>query len=418
MKVLWFTNTAANADEYFNNKLKGTGGWLKALDQELQTHVSLHVAFFYKNDNSFYYQATSYHPIKIKNRLWKNVFRKFGFNFVSNNEYLSKYLEIVDKIKPDVIHIHGTENSFGCIIPYTAIPVILSIQGNITIYYHKFLSGLEKKYLFMYKLGLLSFRNLLNVRKFHSEYFLFRKVALIERVNFLKVRFVIGRTDWDRRITRVLAPQSKYFHNDEILRNSFYESEWKKPKRSDTFIINTTIGNSFYKGFETICYALKLLNHINFKCEWRVAGLSNSDLIYFLTKEKLKNDFPQQGLVLLGNLSEQELVKSLLQANVYVMPSHIENSPNSLCEAMILGMPCISTFVGGSGSLLHDKINGLLIQSGDPWAMAGAIIEISTNYLEALRMGRKAREDALHRHNKERIVLGLVSIYKNLEIAN
>ena len=29
MRVLWFANTPANAIEYFNKELKGTGGWLK-----------------------------------------------------------------------------------------------------------------------------------------------------------------------------------------------------------------------------------------------------------------------------------------------------------------------------------------------------------------------------------------------------
>jgi len=189
----------------------------------------------------------------------------------------------------------------------------------------------------------------------------------------------------------------------------------KKNKISNKFVINTTNGNSFYKGFETLCYALKILNEFGFSCEWLVAGISQSDLIYYITKEKTKGDFRNQGLVLMGNLSEQDLVESLLKTDVYVTPSHIENSPNNLSEAMILGVPCISTFVGGSGSLITDKINGLLIQSGDPWAMAGAIMEIATNDLEAIRLGQRGREDALKRHYKERVVTDLLSIYKEIK---
>jgi glycosyltransferase involved in cell wall biosynthesis len=421
MKVLWFTNTPANADEYFNRQLKGTGGWLKALDQELQKHISLHVAFHFFNDKKFIYKESSYYPIKIKNKLWKNVFRILGLPFFSNTEYLKEYLEIIQKIKPDLIHIHGTENLFGCIIPHTVIPVVVSVQGNITVYHHKFLSGFERMYLFKFKYGFFSLANLKNIKMFKSEYSIFEKLALIEKMNLSNVRFIIGRTDWDRRITRALSPHSKYFHNDEILRDSFYKAEWKKIKKNknfDTFVINTTNGNSFYKGFETLCYALKILNELGFNCEWRVAGINQSDLIYYITKEKLKDNFPHQGLVLMGNLSEQELVESLLKADVYVMPSHIENSPNNLSEAMILGIPCISTFVGGSGSLIADKINGLLIQSGDPWAMAGAIIEIATNDFEAIRLGLRGREDALKRHCKERIITDLLSIYKAIKMEN
>lgn len=42
------------------------------------------------------------------------------------------------------------------------------------------------------------------------------------------------------------------------------------------------------------------------------------------------------------------------------MPSHIENSPNNLCEAMILGMPCIATDAGGTSTLLSNMKDGLL----------------------------------------------------------
>jgi len=414
MKVLWFSNTAANADEYFNNQLKGTGGWLKALDQELQKHVSLHVAFYHKSDSSFNYQNTRYYPLLIKRRPWKKVLRKLGFSFVVNDEDLQQYLDIIYKVKPDVIHIHGTENPFGCIVPHTKVPVVVSIQGNITVYFHKFLSGFEKKYLFKCKVHLMQFASVLPSTMFFTEYNTFKKMALIERINLSKVRYIIGRTDWDRRITRVLAPQCKYFHNDEILRNSFYNAEWRMPDNSETFVIHTTNGNALYKGFETLCHSLKLLNDYGLKCEWRVAGISQSDLIYYLTKEKLNRDFPQHGLILMGNLSEYELVKSLLNSNVYVMPSHIENSPNNLCEAMILGMPCISTFVGGSGSLIQDKMNGLLVQSGDPWAIAGAIIEIAENNINANRLGENARLTALKKHNKEVIVRDLLEVYNQV----
>jgi len=66
---------------------------------------------------------------------------------------------------------------------------------------------------------------------YNLEYSIFKKLALIEKMNLSNVRFIIGRTDWDRKIRRVLAPHSKYFHNDEILRDSFYKAEWKKKEK-------------------------------------------------------------------------------------------------------------------------------------------------------------------------------------------
>lgn len=94
MKVLWFSNTMANADEYFNTELKGTGGWLKALDQSLQKHVELHVAFETTKHEDFKYKETFYHPIVKKSGFIKKVLKNFT-GYIDENEYLTNYLEII-----------------------------------------------------------------------------------------------------------------------------------------------------------------------------------------------------------------------------------------------------------------------------------------------------------------------------------
>ena len=98
----------------------------------------------------------------------------------------------------------------------------------------------------------------------------------------------------------------------------------------------------------------------------------------------------------------------------YTSALTIENSPNNLCEAMILGMPCIATYAGGTGSLLRDKEDGILVQDGDPWSMAGAILELWENSETSSRLGGNARIRALKRHDPLQVVTDLVSIYNNI----
>ena len=50
----------------------------------------------------------------------------------------------------------------------------------------------------------------------------------------------------------------------------------------------------------------------------------------------------------------------MLKSDIFVSASHIENSPNNVAEAMILGMPCIATFAGGTSSYIEDNKNGIL----------------------------------------------------------
>lgn len=413
MKVLWFTNTPANADEYFQSELKGTGGWLKALDQALQEQVELHIAFYKDYQEPFKYKGSYYYPIKPNNSIYKKILGLFGHNLVINDEDIGKYIKIINHVKPDIIHIHGTENPFACIIPFTKIPVVVSIQGNLTVYLHKYFSGIEQKYLYVASRDYSSFKSFFIAQRFASSYRIFRKMQKREYKNFGFIKNFIGRTDWDRRITRVLSPGSNYFHGDEMLRESFYNYKWV-PHEREKYIIHTTNSNTYYKGFETLCLALNELNRMGFNCEWQVAGISPNDLIVKVIKKKLKINFPKSDLILLGNLNEEHLVRNLLNADVFVMVSHIENSPNNLCEAMMLGMPCISTFVGGSGSLVQDKINGILVQSGDPWVMAGAILEIANNMESAILYGNSARQNAQKRHSHEIIIRDLCCTYEEI----
>ena len=82
---------------------------------------------------------------------------------------------------------------------------------------------------------------------------------------------------------------------------------------------------------------------------------------------------------------------------------------------MILGMPCITTIAGGSSSLLKDKEEGLVIQNGDPWSMAGAVIEMASDTDKSIHYGKRARERALLRHNMTTIVKDLIQIYSKIK---
>lgn len=414
MKVLWFSNTPANADEYFNSELKGSGGWLKSTDQLLQTKVDLHIAFYHDNNESFKYKGTTYIPIRSNRNIYTRILNRISRDVPNKND-LSKYLEIISQVNPDIIHIHGTENLFASILLHTNIPVVISIQGIITAIFYMYCAGFEKKYLHAVKRSAISLKDFVFPWSFNVEFRQFEKLHKLEVENLKIARNIMGRTAWDRQLTRILAPNSFYYHEDRILRASFYEHKWK-PHVRDKIIIHTTNGNAFYKGFETLCMALNELNRISFNCEWRVAGINPNDLIVKITKQKLKNRYPQKGLILLGSINEKVLIENLLNSDMYVMTSHIENNANNLCEAMMLGMPCVSTFVGGMGSLINDKENGILIQNGDSLAMAGAILELINNKEEALKLGENARNVALIRHDKEKIINDITKAYDDIII--
>jgi glycosyltransferase involved in cell wall biosynthesis len=77
-------------------------------------------------------------------------------------------------------------------------------------------------------------------------------------------------------------------------------------------------------------------------------------------------------------------------------------------------MPCIATFAGGTGSIMADGNEGVLIQDGDPWALSGAVVELMRDDVKSNLYGQNARNRALVRHNRELVVGQYLDIYKQI----
>lgn len=416
MKILWFSNTPAMGAEHLNKKaqIKGTGGWMYALNEAIKEKADLSIVFHYPyKKEAFTYKNTRFYPVYTGHIITENLKSRF-LGKVYDDHFLEQYLQIIATVKPDIIHIHGTENSFLCLLGNISVPIVISIQGNLTVYQHKFFTGFNGKYL-NYKNQKTSSKSILfGKNSFGRGFNIMKKMAEIEQKHLISALHIIGRTDWDKRITRILAPRSSYYTGNEVLRSDFYKSNWHNIYKAGKLVLFTTSSDNYYKGFETLCHALHLLNNLGLEIEWRVAGVSLSSSIYHITKKQLGQQFPNRGLMLLGSLEEQALIKNLQASHMYVMPSHIENSPNNLCEAMMLGMPCIATFAGGTGSILHDAEEGILVQDGDPWATAGAVLELTNNATRASAYGKAARLKAVKRHDKETIVDSLITTYSTI----
>ncbi|MBE0673424.1 MAG: glycosyltransferase [Bacteroidales bacterium] len=358
---------------------------------------------------------TTYHPIG-GSKIWKlKALGSLIWRRYNDQQDLSKFLAVINKVKPDIIHIHGTENPFGCLIPFTKIPVVISMQGCVTVISHKYLNGFTKKDLHLNRfVNARRIKELLFHRSFIRAADELKRNAFREQRNLRNASYLIGRTSWDRRVSSVLAPGSRYFHCNEILRETFYRHVWNYSV-ADKIIIHTTSASSPFKGLLTICQAVSILISIDgFNFEWRIAGIDEMDPIVRIVRNKLRARDVFNRINFKGYMNEAELVESLCNSHMYVSPSHIENSSNSLGEAMLIGMPCIATFSGGTGSIISDGIDGILVQDGDPWTLAGAILELHRNSDLAQQIGRNARSKALVRHNPEKIVSDLQMVYDNI----
>ena len=108
------------------------------------------------------------------------------------------------------------------------------------------------------------------------------------------------------------------------------------------------------------------------------------------------------------------MANRLLKSNVFVQASSIENSPNSLGEAMLLGVPCIASNVGGTSTMLKDKEDGFLYPFGDYALLAYYIDQVFKNNDYALKFSKNSQKHANITHNKKTNENCMIEIYKKI----
>ncbi|WP_149276829.1 glycosyltransferase family 4 protein [Pareuzebyella sediminis] len=415
MRVLWFSSRPPNGVRS-SDKLVGEG-WIESLERELMANSEIELGIVFnelakspekiksKCSRTTYFMVPR-HPYSKFNR-WFNRF----MGRPPSIKRLPDYLDTANDYKPDLILFFGTEFEFPLIIPQLKIPTIIWFQGNLTVYERMYESGIRlKRTIFHEKLKDILMGNTI----FHN-YLRFQHLVKQEKQIFSLAENFIGRTDWDRRLVKIMAPQARYFHCDEAMRKPFWKDKWAYQPNRNKFIITTTIRGNLYKGLETVLEASDLLSKVMEKAiEWRVMGISEGTAYVAAAQKKMGIHSSKSNVNLLGNKSSEELAQELLNADLYVHPSHIENSPNGVQEAMLLGMPVIATNVGGTPSLLIDGKEGLLVQNKDPYALAGAILELYESPDKAKEMGANARKRAIVRNDSKKICAELLDIFNEL----
>ena len=414
MNVLWFSLSPCGSTRRKNIE-RYVQGWMVSLEDELKKNpnINLSVCFFSETESEqFEYQGVNYYPILYQRDTLTPIQRIRERTRTENEidaQLLPFLMETIKKSHPDIIHIHGTEERFGIISNYVSkIPIVYSIQGLIAPIANKFFSGIPcSQYLrqesILDKVRRASIINAYNrfVDKGKREIFFLKKA-----------QYVIGRTHWDKYITALFNPDRQYYTVNEILRKPFYCNRWKGYISSDKLTIVSIISTGPYKGYESILQTAMLLKtYLLRPFEWKIIGLSENTKEVIVTRKNLQQKFSDYNISLMGRKTAEEIVEILTQSDLFVHLSHIENSPNCICEAMLLGMPVIATFAGGTSSIIRNNINGILVQEGEQYSIAATIAELIKQPRDAIDMANNAYIDAHKRHSPENVISELLNAY-------
>src|SRR5690606_18797557 len=111
----------------------------------------------------------------------------------------------------------------------------------------------------------------------------------------------------------------------------------------------------------------------------------------------------------------EEMVKEYLNCHVFICPSSIENSPNSLGEAQLLGVPCIASYVGGVPDMVEQEKTGLLYRFEEVEMLAQSIKRIFTDDSLAQKLSENGMVAASKRHDRHANMNQLLKIYRGIQ---
>lgn len=333
--------------------------------------------------------------------------------------------EKISEIAPDIIHIQGTEHAGGTFDEsvYCGIPVIISIQGVLSQCYIAYTGGIPLFEIFGSEFNL---RNLIKMTSVFAE----QKWWGTERVRneqfiFRRFKYFIGRTEFDRRCLECYNPKALYFQGEESINAAFRKVKWERSKvRPHTIYCGNALGYGL-KGGHWLIKAVAMLKD-EFPDIKLLVAASESKLamrrtLYEWVKANTYTVYIRrlirrlgcgECIVALPPLSPEQVAEELSTVECFVLPSVCENSPNTLCEAMMVGTPSIATYTGGIPSIMKPDVEGRLVQVCDPHMLAGEIRRFFRDHEYAESCVAAARKRAVERHDDAANARALYSTYR------
>ncbi len=404
MRVLWFSVTPSLYDE------KLYGGWVASLERLIKSQcpdIKLGIAFEH-NDRCFKMDknGTTYYPIYKSSSFINKL--DILFHFDAKWRLLKPHcIKIIQDFKPDIIQCFGSEWPFALITQDINIPVIVHMQGFSNIY--RLSSSMCLRLSDIYK-----YYHYNLIRMLHYWYRSKKGVASdLQEQKLMKMNhFFMGRTDWDRNIVKYYSSDAKYYYCPEAIRPEIIHSTriWSFKPRKKMRLVTISSASSL-KGNDLILRTANILKQFNFDFEWRISG-SKDSLKFFESILGLRHD--NLNIKLLGYISSEQIIDELANADVYVHTAIIDNSPNSLCEAQLIGCPVISTNVGGIPQLVDNGKTGILYPYNEPHTLAFILMNIFGQKDLLERISTNELIVSHERHDEVKIVERLHSIYNEI----
>lgn len=386
MKILWIVNSVFG--KHFEllgmgNIPFNSGGWYSAAYDSLKEEkdVELHIVGLSPKVTDIVYTHDDYN----------NVFYLLPGATTTNDQSFDSprnqrlWRQIREIVKPDIVQLWGTEYQHGlcALMQLQGIPQVVYIQGVLSEIARYYLAGIDRSvYRKHYTLrNFIKQDSSIRVQKH------FFKRAQYEKKILQLAKSVIVENDWCEGICRgIIGKDAQVFRSMLPINDVFFHHDWDSGKM-EPFSIFTNAGGYNIKGHHFLFEALSIVIEKYPDVKVYIPGGTT------LTRTGWKNNLKQKDyehylasliqeyhlaphIVWMGVMAQDDMAAQLAKSHIYVMPSAIENHSSSLIEAMIVGTPCVSSFVGGVNDFSLNKENILLYRSDDVITLAANICRL------------------------------------------
>jgi len=415
MNILWISNILLpDISLYLNQPISFGGGWM----------FSSLIALKKQDLNNKYAVLCFTNIVKtfIKKEINGTIYYVMPEFSNKNKDKNSEFCKhIIKDFNPSLVHIHGTEqeNAYFFLNINSNLKYVVSIQGLLSICSNYYLSHLNT-------IRLLRYTSLYELVK-HCSIFdgqkSYKRKGKTEIKLIQSVTNIIGRTEWDKAHIWAINPNANYYFCNETLRPSFYNKRWEY-KNCEPYTIFISQAKNPIKGFHQFLKALLLiikeypqtkvyigsslnLNPQTLKEKIKMGSYAKY-LRYMIKKYNLKDR-----IICYNGLSETQMCDQFLKCNVFISPSAIENSPNSVGEAQLLGVPTISSYVGGVGDMIEHNKTGFYYRYDEPELLAYYVCKIfAGNYSKSIL--EQEQIEAQKRHNPDINATQMLNIYSTI----
>ncbi|MFZ1290151.1 MAG: glycosyltransferase [Melioribacteraceae bacterium] len=389
IKVVWICHFI-NKDliELFNsNKISDMAPWINEL-----------IKIFSKSDLiKLYIVAPNLITKKNQNFTFNNIEYHFFMSsfFFKNSKYFNlsifwfskrKVKKIIEKISPDLIHLHGAENAYysSSILQFIKkYPILVTIQG------------------FVFKTLPQKWPNEL-VRK--------RRIRIERKILQSVSNFGIRAIFMENELLKFNKFANFYWHNYPINVPHIDPSLEEFKKEYDCVFFARITKD---KGIEDLLKAIAIAKKKKKDITLQVLGGANENYLSYLDKlcEELNI---KSNVKFLGFLPQNELFREANKSKISILPTYNDIIPGTVIESMFLKIPVISYCVDGLPDVNNNKENIILLKKGDINGLADKIIKLLNDDDLRQNYSDNAFEKAKEMFNNDKILPALINIYTDI----